>query len=121
MSFVHFDQATFLAARAQTAQQMGPAALPEQVALPGAKVAIAHDRLLAHQNEGRPAHEIVAYENRRWREQHADRLDEHDRWVQGSYASAIQHMREAKMREQAEQLRRQAIFEQLIAEHEDPN
>lgn len=119
MTYTHFDQATFLAARAIAAQEMGPADPPDEVVLPGAKVAIPHDRLEAHQDLGRTVHEIVEYENQRWRERHADTLAEHARWVQGPYAGAIQQLAEAKMREQAEQMRRAAIFEQLINEHDD--
>lgn len=113
MTITHFDQSTFLAARSIAAEQIGPAPDPEHVALPGAKAAISHDRLLAHQDAGHDQHEIVTRLNRKWDEQNAERLASHDRWVHGQYATAIQTMREQAMREHAEQLRRVAAFEKL--------
>ena len=116
MIITHFDQSTFLAARSIAAEQIGPAPDPEHVALPGAKQAISHDRLLAHQDAGHDQREIVERVNRTFEREHADRLADHARWVQGSYSGAIQAMREQAARDHAERLRRQAAFEKLTRE-----
>lgn len=112
----NFDQSTWLAYRVQTAQQMGDAALPALVALPGAKAAISHDRLLVHQASGKRELEIVERINANWRELNKDRLAEHDAWVAGPYSSAIQQMRERAIQKAAEEMRKRATFEQILEE-----
>ena len=113
-----FDQATFLAYRVQTAAEMGPPKLPAHVALPGAKTAIAHDRLLAHQDAGHDQHEIVARANERWTRDNASVITEHQRWAAGPYHDAIEQMRKDAAEKAAEELRRRALFEQILAERE---
>jgi hypothetical protein len=113
-----FDQATFLAYRAQAAAEMGPPKLPSHVALPGAKAAVPHDRLIAHQEAGHDQHEIVARANERWDRDHAGAIEEHQRWASGPYQAAIEQMRKDAAEKAAEELRRRALFEQIIAERE---
>src|SRR5579872_2386887 len=61
-----WNHAAWLAKRYADAQTM-PAPKPRaEIALPGAKRAIQHDRLLAHHGLDRGEHEIVALENERW-------------------------------------------------------
>lgn len=55
---VNYDQSTFLAARVADAAILGPPQLPSHVAIPGARVAIPHDRLVAYQDAGLGEHEI---------------------------------------------------------------
>ena len=117
MSFTQFDASTFLAYRAIDAETL-PLELPQMVALPGAKAAIDHDRLQAHHARGHDQDTIVARVNERWERHNAARIAEHRRWVLGPYAGAIEEMREAQMRAQAEELRRRAVFEEIMAERE---
>jgi hypothetical protein len=114
----NFDQSTWLAYRVQTAQEMGPPKLPELVALPGAKAAVPHAHLLAHQEAGRLEQDVIKRVNAKWREANAASLEEHDRWVAGPYAGAIAEMRKREMATAAEQLRKQALFEEILKERE---
>lgn len=116
---VHWDQSTWLAHRALDAAAIGPPKPPAFVALPGAKAAVDHDRLVAHQELGHGAEEIVERVNARWEGENAERLDAHKRWVAGPYASAIEEMRRAEMERQADELRRRALFDAMIAEREE--
>ena len=116
MTVTHFDQATWLAHRAIDAEAIGPPKPPTHVTLPGAKTALAVDRLQAHQAQGRDAHEIVARENARWNEANADRLARHGRWVQGPYHRAIEQARADEMERIAEDARRRARIEALLGE-----
>lgn len=118
MSFTHFDQSTWLAHRAIDAEAIGPPEPPKLVALPGAKAAIPHDRLLAHHARGNSEHVIVQRTNDRWRRENADRLQAHQRWIAGPYQSAIEELRKQAMEEAAEELRRRAVFERLLADQE---
>ena len=54
----HYDQSTWMAKRVADATVLGPPKLPGHVALPGAKVAIPHDRLVAYQEAGLGEHQI---------------------------------------------------------------
>lgn len=114
-----FDQSTWLAYRAQAAQEMGPPKLPAMVALPGAKAAVSHAHLLAHQDAGRGGHDITERVNAKWRERNAATLAEHAQWVSGPYAGAIEAMRKQAAEKAAEQLRRQTAFEQIMREREE--
>lgn len=114
MTIIRSNQSTFLAARAKEAQNLGTSQ-PKAVALPGAKQAVAHDMLLAHHDSGHDQHEIVRRVNARWEREHADRLTAHREWTTGPYANAIEELRRAKMEEAAEDLRRRARLEQLLA------
>lgn len=113
----NFDQSTWLAHRALDAQTLPPAKITH-VALPGAKQAIEHDRLRAYQAAGHDQHAIVQRVNERWHAQHAQRLAGHRRWVAGPYAGAIEELRRIEAEKAAEELRRRALFESLIAERE---
>lgn len=119
MSFLHFNQSTFLAQRAIEAEALGPPKPPRHVALPGAKQAIPHDRLLAHQARGHDPHVIVERVNARWRQEHAARLDAHRQWVAGPYEGALEEMRKRAAEEAAAELRRKAAFERWMEEHAD--
>lgn len=114
-----FDQATFLAYRAQAAAEMGPPKLPAHVALPGAKTAVAHDRLLAHQEAGHDQHEIVARANERWARDNASVITEHQRWAAGPYHDAIEQMRREAAAQAAEKMRAAAVFEEILREREE--
>lgn len=114
-----FDQSTWLAYRAQAAQEMGPPQLPAHVALPGAKAAVPHDRLVAHQEAGHDQHEIVARANERWERDHAGAIEEHQRWAAGPYAEALEQLRHAAAEKAAEKMRREAAFEQILKERAD--
>lgn len=119
MSTTNFDQSTFLAYRARAAQEMGDPQPPEMVALPGAKAAISHDHLLAHQANGRGEHEITARVNAKWAEAHADQTEQHARWVSGPYTQAIEEMRRRAAEEMAAEMRKQAMFDQILQERAD--
>lgn len=112
---IHFDQSTFLAARAQQAKALGPPKPPTHVALPGALAAVPHDRLLAYQEHGLGEHEIRARVNAAWSERNAGRVHRHRGWV-SAYDAAIAEARERAMREAAEAQRKRAEFERFIAE-----
>ena len=113
-----WDASTYLAHRALDAQQIGPPKDPDFVALPGAKAAIDHDRLLAHQELGHGQEEIVERVNARWEEENAQAIDEHKRWVSGPYLNAIEQMHRAELERRAKELRDRALFEELLAERE---
>lgn len=115
---IHYDQGTWMAKRALDAAALGPPKPPQQVALPGAKAAIDHDRLLAYQDLGLGEHEIRDRVNARYDAENADRLAEHKRWAAGPYQGAIEELRRQEMQRAAEQ-RRRAIFEQIVAEREE--
>jgi hypothetical protein len=114
----NFDQSTWLAYRVRTAQEMGPPKLPSHVALPGAKAAVPHDRLIAHQEAGHDQHEIVARANERWDRDNSGVIEQHQRWAAGPYQAAIEQMRIDAAEKAAEELRRRALFEQILAERE---
>lgn len=116
MTPIRFNQATWLAHRAIQAEQMGPAPLPHAVALPGAKVPISHDRLLAYQEAGHDQHSIVARVNENWARENAERLEAHRRWVAGPYVGAIEEMRRRRAEEAARQMRERATYEHIVAE-----
>lgn len=111
----HFDQSTWLAKRAVEAARLGPPTPPAVVVLPGAKAAIPHDRLVAYQAAGYSEGEIVAQENARWNAANADQLADHTSWVR-HYQTALAEMRQKASEALAEQQRRQAVFEALMAE-----
>ncbi len=114
-----WNHAAWLAKRYADAQTM-PAPKPRaEIALPGAKRAIQHDRLLAHHGLDRGEHEIVALENERWERENADRLAAHAAWVSGPYHAAIAQARELEAQRAAEELRKCALFEQILAEREE--
>lgn len=117
----NFDQSTWLAYRVQAAQQMGPPQAPGMVALPGAKAAVSHDRLLAHQQAGHDQAEIVARVNARWEQDNAAVVEEHNLWAAGPYASALEQMRKQAAEKAAEQMRKQAVFDQILAERDARN
>lgn len=112
-----FNTSTFLAARAIEAADMGPPPKPKIVALPGAKAAISHDLLLAHQASGKDQHAIVQRINERWAAENADRLASHHHWT-ARYADAVAESRRRQEKRLAEDQRRRAILEQMIAEWE---
>lgn len=114
----NFDQSTWLAYRAMAAQEMGPPQPPQMVALPGAKAAISHDHLLAHQDAGRGEHEIGERVNAKWAEANAEQTAAHARWVAGPYSEAIGEMRRRAAEEAAAEMRKQAMFEQILRERE---
>lgn len=116
-----FDQSTWLAYRAQAALEMGPPQPPGMVALPGAKTAVAHDRLLAHQQAGRGQDEIVARVNARWGQDNSAVVEEHQRWAAGPYAEALEQMRRQAAEKAAEKMRKQAAFDQILAERDARN
>ena len=115
---VTWDQSSYMAHRALDAAEIGPPENPPQVALPGAKAAIDHDRLLAHQELGHGAEEIVERVNARWEDENRERLDAHRAWVRGPYLNAIERMHQAEMQRKAEEQRRQALFEEMVRERE---
>lgn len=114
-----FDQSTWLAYRVVAARDIHPPAHPPAVVPPGAKVAIPHDVLLAHQASGKSEPEIVARVNANWRQKAAQSLTEHAAWVAGPYHDAIVTMREKAAREAAEEQRRRALFEQIVSERRE--
>lgn len=114
-----WSQSAWQAKRAIEAEQIGPPKLPEHVALPGARQAVPHDRLLAYQDADMGEHEIVERVNGRWAEEHAERLEAHARWVAGPYSGAIEELRKQAMEAAAEELRRKAAFERILSEHEE--
>lgn len=116
---LHFTQSAWQAARAIAAEQIGPPELPEHVALPGAKAAVPHDRLLAYQDADMGEHEIVGRVNERYRREHAERLAAHARWVAGPYANAIEEMAKRAAEAAAAKLREQAAWEAMLAEREE--
>lgn len=116
---LHYDHGTWMAKRALDAAALGPPKPPPQVTLPGAKAAIDHDRLLAYQDLGLGEHEIRERVNARYDAENADRLAEHKRWAAGPYQGAIEELRRQEMQRAAEEQRRRAIFEQIVAEREE--
>lgn len=88
------------------------------VALPAAKAAISHDHLLAHQSLGRREVDVVVRVNEKWQQEGAQRLSEHASWVSGPYTAAIVEMRKRAAEKAAEELRRRAMFEQILKERE---
>lgn len=115
----HFDQSTWLAYRVQSAQEMGPPDPPKHVALPGARVAIPHEYLLAHQSLGRGEVEVVSRVNEKWRQEAAQRLSEHAEWVSGPYADAIAEMRRKAAEKTAEDMRKRAFLDEILSEREE--
>jgi hypothetical protein len=116
---IHHDHSTWLAKRAKEAAELGPPQPPEMVALPGAKAAIARDRLDALLDHGHDDHAIVANVNARWREANAQHLAAHKAWVHGPYVGAIEEMRHKALEAEAHELRRRALFEQILREREE--
>ena len=113
-----YDISTFLAHRAIEAAAIGPPKLPQHVALPGAKLAVEHDRLLAYQDAGHDEQSIVDRTNARWQEAHSAQLAAHEEWVSGPYRDAIVEMSRRKMEAAAEDMRRQAMLDEILAERE---
>lgn len=113
----HFDGSTWLAHVAIDAQDL-PEIEITHVALPGAKAAVPHDRLVAYQAAGHDQHAIVARINERWDAEHADRLQDHHRWVAGPYAGALEELRRLEQEKAAEELRQRHLFERMLAERE---
>ena len=111
-----FDHSTFLAHRASVAAEPSP---PGEIVLPGAKVAIPHDRLLAYHDAGIGEDEIRSRTNARWEADNAGRLAAHAAWTQGPYRNAIEDARNMAMRQAAEDMRRRALLEQKLAEWSD--
>lgn len=116
-SIQNWTQSAWQAHGAIAAAAIGPPKLPEHVALPGAKAAVPHDRLVAYQDADMGEHEIVDRVNERWVQDNAERLTQHERWVAG-YEGAIQTLREQAAQEAAERLRKQAAFERLLSQQE---
>jgi hypothetical protein len=112
----NYDQSTWLAYRALSAQEMGPPELPEHVALPGAKAAISHAHLLAHQDAGRQERDVVERVNAKWQQANADLLAEHAAWAAGPYQAAIEQMRHDADTKAAERLRKQALWDEIVSE-----
>lgn len=117
----NYDQSTFLAYRAQAAREVGPPKPPKMVALPGAKAAISHDHLLAHQDAGRCERDIVDRVNAKWSAAHADEAQEHAQWVAGPYSEAIEEMRRRQADKMAAEMRKQAFFDQILRERDGRN
>ena len=113
-----FDQSTHLANRAIVAATLGPPTAPDEVTLPGAKAAIPHDRLCAYQDAGIGHDEIVARTNARWEADNAATLAAHAEWAGGPYRDAIVEAQQQAFQAAAENLRRQAILEQMLQEWE---
>lgn len=112
---VHFDASTFLAHRAIEAQRIGPPQTPAHVVLAGMRTALAHDRLIALQQSGRDEHAITARVNDGWVKANSERLEAHRRWAAGPYQQALEQIRQEQAQHAAEQLRRQARFDELTA------
>lgn len=115
------DMASQLAHAAMDVKTLGPPKPPAHVALPGALQAIPHAHLLAYQAAGHDQHTIVARINERHDQANADRLAEHKRWVQGPYVNALEEMSRRAAEKAAEEMRRRAVFEALIAERDAKN
>jgi len=118
MADLRFDQSTFLAHRAREAAKIGPPKPPQHVALPGAKAAVAHDRLLAYQDAELDSDAITERVNERWRAENAELLAEHSRWVAGPYVAALEDARKAEIEAAAKALRTRALFEEIMRERE---
>ena len=85
----HYDQSTWMAKRVADAVVLDSPQLPQLVALPGAKVAIPHDRLAAYQGAGLGEEGIRSRVNARWRQEAATRLSGHAAWVAGPYQERV--------------------------------
>lgn len=114
MPIIHFNHATWLAARAQDAAEIGTPEPPSHFALPGARKAIRHERLLAHQDAGHDTPMIVKRINRQWTTENQHRLDAHRQWVGGSYVPAIEQMRREDAKRRAAELEREARFQAFL-------
>lgn len=119
MTVSHFDASTFLAHRALDAVELGPPKPPKHVALPGAKRAVEHERLLALQDAGNDQHAITARTNAKHAAESSQRLADHQVWVAGMYSQAIVQMREQQALAAAAEQRRRAMFEQIMREREE--
>lgn len=111
---ISHTQASMLAARAIQAQELSDDP-PAEIVLPGAKVAVAHDRLLAHQQLGHDQDMIVAAANARWAETHAAQIAQHQEWT-GRYNHALDRMREKQAQDAAAELKRRSEFEAWMRE-----
>lgn len=116
MTFTHYDQSSWTADRVKQAAELGPPKNPVVVALPGAKVAISHDELTAHQADGLHMHEIVDKINKKWRARNANVLAEHERWATGPYREGVDKLKKMRELSIAEDMRRRMIFEQIVRE-----
>lgn len=118
MTVITWDHSTFLAKRARESADLGPPKLPTHVALPGARAAVAHDRLVAYQQSGLAEDEIRERTNQRWAQDHDAAIQGHAEWVSGPYVQHIQQARERAAQEAAGALRRRALFDQFVAERD---
>lgn len=113
MTWIHYDQSTWLAKIAMDAVALGPPAPPAHVVLQGALAAVPADRLAAYQEAGLAEHEIVRRVNARWETEHGDRLAEHEAWV-ARYTAELEERHQRATREAAKRLRRQAVFDAFM-------
>lgn len=114
--------AALLAQRAIDAQNGQGYQQPDYMALPGALQSISVDELEAHHIKGHTTHDIARKINADWREVNKVRLEQRTAWVQRDYLPGIQRRQEAVARAKAEEQRKIAAQERLIAreiaEHE---
>lgn len=123
MSGVSFSTISqVLAQRAIDAQNGQGYVQPDRVALPGALRSLSADELDTHHAAGRATHEIADHVNAEWREVNKTRLAQRSSWVQREYLPGIQRRIEAAARAKAQEQRKRAAQERLIAreiaEHE---
>ena len=121
-AFQHYGMSDWLARTATThtptgSDQPGPSQ-PAHVALPGALEAVHIDRLHAYHHAGLDELATVGQVNGGWVDRNRARLEAHDRWARGAYRQAVDEARERHMRDQAEQMRRRAILDDILAERE---
>jgi hypothetical protein len=107
---LHFDQATWLAKQVVDAERIVDLPAPF-VALPGARRAIAVERLHAHHEHGDSEAEIVERVNGAWDRENGALVDAHAEWAAGPYHQTIVEMREKQAQAAARELRRLAALE----------
>lgn len=89
------------------------------VALPGALQAIHVDELDAHHAVGNSTHEITEVINERWRTVAATRIAQTRTWVARIYLPGLEHRRQIAAELAADEMRRRAVIEKLIAERQE--
>lgn len=95
-----YTHAQWLARNAHLIRQSGGAQQPEHFALPGAFAAIHRDRLEAHMQVGKTAHEVTARVNETWVDTPAARrrLRAHRTWLRRYERQIADHKRAEELR-----------------------
>ncbi len=114
---VHYDRATFMAARVQLAADIEVKPV-EHVTLPGAMAALPVAKANAYLKAGLDAGQVVSRVNDQWRADNAARLEAQAEWAQGPYRRALTLMAQEKAQQAALEMQRRARFEALTQDRD---